>query len=433
MINFKFILTAVFSISIVVGLGLFALSKANNSSGEISANLVVWGTISTDAFRMALQNSSLNNSRTITVSYVKKDVATFDADFIEALADGVGPDIVILRDDSVYNQRNKLFTIPYKNLTERSFKDKFIEEGEIFLSSDGVLAVPFIVDPMVMYWNRGMFSNALVAKPPQYWDEVYALIEKMTKKDSNANIQQSAIALGEWSNVTNAKEIVAMLLMQAGTPITQRDTNRTGYAIISVLNNQFNQRIVPSQAAVSFYTQFSNPTGASYTWNRALPSSLNFFLAGNLGMYIGFASELFPIQQKNSNLNFDVTYVPQIKNTQQKLVFGHMYALAITKQSKQIAGSFMAINALTEAAALKGLETVTSLPPVRRDLLADKPTDAYRAVFYNSALLSHTWIDPDAAGSRNMFRDMIESITSGRSKMAEALARANEELLSLLQ
>jgi ABC-type glycerol-3-phosphate transport system substrate-binding protein len=428
MINFKFVLTGIFAVCIVAGIALFALSKGKSATA-LSANLVVWGTISENTFNRAFQASTLSNSQDLHIVYVKKDSSSFDADFIEALADGVGPDIVILREDSMYKERNKIFTIPYKSLTERSFKDKFIEEGELFLTPDGVLALPFIVDPMVMYWNRDLFSNNVISQPPKYWDEVYDIINKITKKDSNANILQSALALGEWRNITNAKEILLTLLFQSGTPVTQRK----GVNVESVLNNQLAEPVIPSNSAVNFYTQFSNPTASSYTWNRSLPNSQNLFLAGNLAMYMGFASELFSIQQKNSNLNFDVTYVPQIRNSPKKTIFGHMYGLAIVKQSKQIGPAFIAINTLTEAAPLKAMELENSLPPVRRDLLADKPTDAYRSVFYNSALYSHSWIDPDPNGTQVTFRDMIESITSGRSKISEALSRADQELSAELK
>lgn len=422
MSNFKIVITTIFAICIIAGIVVFALSKS--SSSQQSSNLVIWGTISPEAFNIAYKNSSLSSNKLIKIAYIKKDQATFESDFVEALAEGIGPDMVILRDDTLYKQRNKLFVMPYKNYSERNFKDRFIQEGEIFLSSDGVVAVPFIIDPMVMYWNRDLFSNNLISAPPKYWDEIYPIIDKITQRDSSANILQSAIAFGEWNNITSAKEIIAMILLQAGTPITARNSS----GVISVLNSQFKYPIAPSSSGINFYTQFSNPTSPTYTWNRSLPSSFNFFLSGNLAMYIGFASEIFSIQQKNSNLNFDVTTVPQIRNAPKKVVFAHMYSISIVKQSKQIAGAFVALNALTEGSAIKSLENVTNLPPVRRDLLADKPTDAFRTVFYDSALISDSWIDPDPVASSNTFRDMIESITSGQSRVSEALSRANDEL-----
>ena len=425
--NFKIAVLSIFGFSIIIGIAVFALSK--NNSFKKNAAISVWGTIPSDDFDALYNNSTLKKSETITVSYTKKDQADFDQDFIEALAEGKGPDIVIIREDNLYKHRNKLFVIPYESISERSFKDKFIEEGELFLGKEGVSAIPLMVDPMVMYWNRDIFSNNVESQPPQYWDQIYPLIEKVTKKDSSGNILQSTIALGEWRNITNSKEILAMLFLQAGTPIT----NRLNGNVVSVINSSFNSSISPSDSTLNFYTQFSNPTSNTYSWNRSLPTSLNMFLGGNLAVYFGFASELFSIQQKNPNLNFDVTNVPQTRNTARKTVFGHMYAMAITKQSQNIAPAFTVIAGFSEVSALKALEKITNLPPVRRDMLSEKPTDAYRSVFYTSALISRSWIDPDATGSSETFRNMVESITSGKTRITEALNRANQELNDLLK
>src|SRR3989344_562733 len=178
--TFKIFLLGIFGVCIIVGVAIFALSKASPSAG--AANLTIWGTINPDAFEAAYRASSLTGNKNIKISYIKKDEATFDADFVESLAQGMGPDIVILRDDSVYKNSNKLFAIPFDSYSQRTFKDTFIEEGELFLTNDGVLALPFLVDPLVMYWNRDMFTKNLVAEPPQYWDQMYDVVNKMTVK-----------------------------------------------------------------------------------------------------------------------------------------------------------------------------------------------------------------------------------------------------------
>ncbi len=425
MSNFKIILTSIFAVCLVGAILIFALSK---SSTVGNANLLVWGTLKPDAFDALYKNSSIASNKQVVVRYIEKDPTTFDTDFVEALADGHGPDIVLLREDLVYKNRNRLFPIPYKNYSERTFKSTFIQEGEMFLTPDGVLSFPLVVDPLVMYWNRDLFSNNLVSLPPKYWDEVYTLLSKFTKRDKASSILQSTIALGEWNNVLHAKEILSMLFMQAGTPITLRGTQGE---VRDVLNESFDYPVQPSQAGLNFYTQFSNPTSPYYSWNRSLPNSLNFFLSGNLATYIGFASEIFSIQQKNPNLNFDVVSVPQAKGTQKKIVFAHMYGLSIVKQSQQVSSAFLAVSALTEPTAIQALETVVNLPPSRRDLLANKPTDAFRSVFYDSALISSAWIDPDTQATSNIFREMIESVTSGRARVTEALTNAGTALNNL--
>lgn len=428
MTKFQIVLTGIFALAIVVGIGLFALSKSSGTAQ--SSNLVVWGTVAPEVFNAAYKNSSISGNNLIKISYVQKDAASFDTDFVNALADGVGPDIVILREDMMYKDRDKIFTIPYANYNQGTFDNNFISEGDLFLTSTGVTALPFMVDPMVMYWNKDMFTNNLVAQTPQYWDQMPGLVNTITRKDTGGTVTQSALALGEYDNVTNAKGIISMLLLQAGTPITAHGQDGS---VVSVLNNQFNMPVAPSTSAINFYTQFANPTSPTYTWNRSLPSSLTFFLSGDLAMYFGFASEIASIQQKNSNLNFGVTYVPQIRNGARKIVFAHMYGLAIVKQSKQIAGAFTAVSGLTEPAALSAVAAATNLPPVLRSVLANKPTAPYLQVFYNSALLSGSWIDPDSVASSNTFRAMINSIESGTAQTSEALNTADGSLSAELK
>lgn len=428
MSNFQIGLIVVFVLALVLGLGLFATQKSG--LGEGSASLLVWGTIPEDTFNNVYKASSIAKNKKITVTYVRKDSADFDDKFIEALADGIGPDVVILRQDSIYTHRNKIFVVPYENFSQRNFKDVFIEDGEIFLTSKGITAFPFIIDPMVMYWNRDMFTNNLISSPPKYWDEFYGLIDKITRKDSSGNVMQSALSFGEWKNVTNAKSILSLLLLQAGTPIVSY-TDSAGYK--SALSSQLDYTIAPGQSALNFYTQFSNPTSVYYTWNRSLPSSLNFFLSSNLSTYIGFASELFSIQQKNPNLNFDVTYVPQVRTAKNMTNFANIYGLSIVKQSKVIGASFLLVTSLVEPEALKVLESKTNLPPVRRDLLADKPTDAYRSVFYDSALVSKSWLDPSSISTTDIFKTMVESVTSGQQRVSESVSKASDSIDSLFK
>lgn len=427
MSSFKIIVLTIFSLSIVAGIAIFAFSKGSSSAPP--ADVLVWGTIPDNYFNITYAASSLFSNKNIKVNYVRKDPHDFDSDFVEALAEGRGPDVVVIGDDIIYKNRNKLVNIPYKSYSERIFKDTFIEAGEVFLSDSGIVAVPFLIDPIVMYWNRDLFANNQVSQPPLYWEQIPDLVNRMTKKDSSGNVFQSTIAFGEWSNVTNAKEVVSMLLLQAGTPITAR----SGNAVVSVLDSQLGFTTIPGQSALDFYTQFSNQASKVYNWNRSLPNSLNSFLSGNLAIYFGYSSELFQILQKNSNLNYDVAIVPQIKDTKKRIVYGRMLALAISRQSRQVAASYLVINALTEQKSLLELEKLTSLPPVRRDMLANVPPDAYRSVFYNSALIAHTFIDPNPVATSKVFKDMIESITSGKSRVSEALSRANAEITSELQ
>ncbi len=90
MSNFKIAVTTIFIICFIVGIALFASSKG--SSSQQAAHLLVWGPLTPDQFDQAYKASSLAADKLTTITYVKKNPSAFEKDFIEALADGSGPD-----------------------------------------------------------------------------------------------------------------------------------------------------------------------------------------------------------------------------------------------------------------------------------------------------------------------------------------------------
>jgi ABC-type glycerol-3-phosphate transport system substrate-binding protein len=271
-----------------------------------------------------------------------------------------------------------------------------------------------------------MFSNASISVVPKFWSEFYDLAARLTVKDTNLNITKSAFSLGEYSNVTNANEIISLLIMQAGSPITAR--REDGRGINNLLNQRLNFPVTPAELAVNFYTEFSNPLKSFYSWNRAMPDSKSMFLSGDLALYFGFASELADLRLKNPNLNFDVAAMPQTKNSERTITFGRMVGLAITKNSKNIAGAYQVVGKLTSQQSIQSLHELTNLPPVRRDLLARRPAEAFMTVFYDGAIQSRAWLSPETARVQPIFKEMIESVTAGRASIAQVLSRASQQL-----
>ncbi len=422
MSKFQLVLTGVFGACILLGVLIFSLGKFG--SGQSLATVVVWGPLPSSYFSDLVTAAGLKDSKTIKIDYVQKDEAKFEKDFIEALASNQGPDLFFLPQDLILKYKNKIFPIPYKNFPERNFKDTFIEEGELYLAPEGVLAVPFTVDPLVMYWNRTIFSNVGLGTPPKFWSEFYDLTPRLTTKDGALNVRQSAIAFGEYGNVSHATEILSTLIMQAGGVISGRQNGE----VVSFLQYKFNSPVLPATAALGFYTEFINPLKPFYSWNRSLPSSRNYFISGDLATYFGYASEIADIQNKNPNLNFDVAKMPQSTESEKVLTFGKMNALAVTKASKNIAPAVQVAMLFSSQPVILKLSELTKLPPVRRDLLTQKPTDAFMSIFYDSAIQSRGWLQPDRAETNTIFKEMIESVTAGRRTAGESVQRTDEEI-----
>jgi ABC-type glycerol-3-phosphate transport system substrate-binding protein len=219
--------------------------------------------------------------------------------------------------------------------------------------------------------------------------------------------------------------------MQAGNPIVAR--RALGDLPQSVLSDNRGFSTSPAEAALRFYTEFSNPVKTVYSWNRALPDSRQSFIAGDLALYIGFAGELAEIRRANPNLNFAVTELPQREDGDVKMTFGKMRAFAVPRTSGNPNAAFTVAAILTGAGPLALFAEASGLPPVRRDLLSRPQPDDVLSAFYNSAILSRAWLDPSDTETDGIFRDMIESTISGKARLSEAVRAAEEEINALLQ
>lgn len=428
MSKFQIIFLSLCIFFIVVGVILFAGLKSGGN--QELPQVTIWGMVNQDIFAQYLSNLNAVAEKPLNVEYIEKDRDTFDREFVEALALGAGPDLILISQDFILKERNKLYVIPFEAVSEREFKDTFIEEAELLLSRDGLIGIPFSIDPLVMYWNRDIFSGAALARFPEFWEDVTAITPKLVNRDNASNVSGAAVALGEARNVNHAKKIVATLLMQSGNPIVARDGE--GKAM-SVIEQSFGYTPTPIESVLTFYTGFSNPTSPIYTWNRALPTSKNFFVSGDLAMYFGMASEVGELRAKNPQLNFDVALFPQPKQNKNKLTFGTMYAFAIPRNSSAIGAAYSVLSTLTSANALKMWTDLTYLPPVRRDLLAQGTTDPYLSIFYTSAIMARGWLDPDSASTDGLFLNMIESVISGKERPTQAAGRMSGLMQQLIQ
>ena len=425
---FQTVVIGVFMALLIIGfLGFSGKIPFPGGSNDVNYGTVtIWGSIPANIMQ-AVISEKLGNQKNITIKYVEKKKATFASDFVEALASGNGPDLFLLSQDEIVRNTDKVALVPYTTITERDFKDTFIEEGEMFLRPEGIVAIPFTIDPMVMYWNRDIFTNASLVSPPSRWSEFYGLVPQIVTRNSAGDITRSFVSFGEYQNVSHAKEILSTFIMQAGNSIV---TSKNGFLTADIETDANSQN--GAARAVGFFTEFARPDKDSYSWNRSLPYSRSMFDAGDLALYFGYASEYGDIKQKNPHLNFDITVMPQADQAMKKLTFGRMQGIAMVKFSKNLPGAMHATLLLSGRDVVGAVASMSGLPPVRRDLLSVRPTDAVFSVLYDSALIAHAWQDPSPRDTDQIFRGMIDDISSGRLKVSQALSVLQNSLGKLL-
>ncbi len=416
-----FLAFAVFAVFIFAG--IIPIGQSKNSANTPVGKVTIWGTFPRGQFSKVLDNLNSGN-KDLVISYVEKSKDTYQQDLLESFASGTSPDVFVLSDDLIIKEQKQISPIPYASYPQKTFTDTFVDGGSIYLGKDGILGMPVILDPLVLYYNKDLLANQGIAQPPSYWDELFNLSDKLTQKTNDGTIRSSMIALGGYDNINNAKDILSLLLIQGGNPIMTKSNDKLG----PTLNESFGLSKVPAESVLNFFSEFSNPTDGAYSWNRSLISSRDMFTGGKLAFYLGHASELFNIEAINPNLSFDVTSMLQTRGTNLKRTTAHMYALAISKSSQNPTGALGVVMLLSNPTNLPDLSAALSLPPARKDLLSIAPTDPYLSTFYGEAISARSWLDPDPKASNGVFRDLVNNVVSNKLKVGDAINKANGQL-----
>ena len=431
---FQIILLASFGAFAVAGVLIFAIAT-NSSKGSAVGAVVIWGTLDGSTFSTQLQAMAQGNTDLSQVSYIHKDPATYEADITKALASGSGPDLFLMTQDEVMSEAGEVGIIPFTSFSQSQFQTLFIEAAmpyiaPVSLTRAGVIAVPLLADPLVLYWNKDMFASAGVAQPPQYWDQLDTLTSTLTTKSDGGDIQKSAIDFGEYQNTDHAKDILIALSMQAGGSITAYE--RGGRLISNIVPRTSTVAIEPPMlTALRFYTGFADPSSSLYTWNRSRPRGQQAFADGDLAMYVGRASEVRTIQAKNPNLNFAVAPLPQIRKGIKAVDIARVYALAIARTSHNSGGALTVAYDLANKVNSGALASVFSMASPRRDTISDA-AQGNQDIFNKAAIMSYSWVDPNPTATDRLFQSMIEDTTSGALLVTEAVSRADSQMTQII-
>ena len=410
-------------------LAVFIFASFSGGRGNTIGTVALWGSLPQETVDTFLLEAGRDVDGLTGVKYREVSEQAFTSVLVEALAAGTGPDLILFPASLVVGERDKIITIPYRSISRRDFQDSFVEAGEIFLTDAGTLGLPFYIDPFVLYWNRTLFSNAGVARPPRFWDELTDIAPKLSRSSAGGTLTQSAVALGEWQNVTHAKEIFLSLVYGLGNNLVV--VNEKG-AFQAVFSARGSAPTPPAESALRFYTDFADPVKNVYSWNRSQTDSRSAFLAGTLAVYMGKASEVFSLRSGNPNLNFDVAAYPQVRDGR-VAVPADVLALSLPRGAKNAEGALQVAALLSGAPLQRAWASAVGLPSVRRDILSATPDSPYEAVFRNAALNAFTFYDPGPVETDRVFERMVEDVSSGRLRVPEAVQSGQRSLQALLE
>ena len=429
---FQGILIGVFGLGALIGLFVFATYSSNPGGGGGVGTVVIWGTLPKEQINATLTTVAQVDTSLKNVSYMQKDATTLPTDLAAAIATGSAPDLVLASQEELHALAKFLMPIPTGTLPQSTFTTTFVDEGGLFTTpnSAGYYGIPFLVDPLVLFWNNNILSSSGIATPPATWEALTGLVPNVAVLTPTKQIRRGLIAIGTYDNVHNARGILSALFLQTGVPLSGYSSSGV---FVADLGETASGGVPSGQAVLGFYTQFADPSKVSYTWNGSLPESQQAFANGDVALYLGYASEARLFAAANPNLNFNVAPLPQPATAAVKSTYGLVYAFMIPRSAKNSAGAYQAAALLTNSAEQDIAARATGLAPAVRSVLASPPSDAIATVAYSSALYARGWLSPPPLDTDSVFSSMIGNVVSGRLAPDAALSRAAGSLTSLLQ
>ncbi len=267
---------------------LFAGKKTEN------VTLVYWGLWEDKSTMQSIISEFEKENPTIKIDYVKQDIKQYRERLTTRINNNTGPDIFRYHNTWYPMFSKLLLPLPSDVISAEDFKKNyyFVLQKDL-IKNGAIYGIPLGIDTLALYVNSDLLSALGVNNPPGDWEEFAALARRLTVKDESGKIKTAGAAMGSYSNISHAPDIISLLFLQNGVNINNITSTKTAAA-----------------DALQFYTAFAKGEGS--VWDNTLDNSILAFAKENLAMCFGYSWDAFTIKALNPNLNFKTYLVPQL-------------------------------------------------------------------------------------------------------------------------
>ena len=379
----------------------------------------------------------------VNINYRQFRPEEYEMALLEAWAEDQGPDIFSTPNTWLGKYETKILPMPqeitvgrqvltgtikkeYKVVlqtkkipTTREFRENYVDTVfQDVYRPNKLLGIPLSLDVLALYYNRDLLNNAKIVEPPKTWQEFVEDVRLTTIKDRSGNIIQSGVAMGMADNIPNSADILSLLMLQNETQMI----NPSGLGTAINRPSLIDQNYYPGEEALRFYTDFSNPTKETYSWNKEMPDALEMFIQGKTAFFIGDPSYLDIVRTRAPKLNFDIAKMPQIEGSIKEINYANYWVEAVSKKTAYPNEAWNFLLFMSDPLNVKSYLDRAKHPTAHRALIKTQREDLDLAPFVDEILTAKSWyLGKDYLTVEKAFKQMINNILSGKKSIKEAI------------
>ncbi len=392
-----------------------------------------------DAFRDIISAYEAQHPN-VNIDYRKLRFDEYEDELIRALAEDRGPDIFSVQNTKINEFSTLIDSMPSQvtvseqqvrgtlqrevvlvnqtkpTLNTRQLKDRFVDQviDDILVpvqtesgTVEVVAGLPYSVDTLALYYNKDLLNAAGIPTPPKTWTELQTQVTALTSYDAGGEIEQSGVALGTADNIERAVDIASLIMMQAGTQMTD-ERGRVSFASGQTIDGE---KTEPAINALTFYTDFANPVKEAYSWDADMPNSLEAFVNGETAFFFGYSYHAPIIETSAPKLNYAVSHMPQIAGSRE-VHFANYWIETVASNTDVSDWAWDFLLFATSEEQVPSYLARANKPPALSNLIGSQLDNEFLGVFAEQVLLADSWYkgedwDRAEVAMLDMIRDFL--------------------------
>lgn len=397
--------------------------------------LEYWGVWDTPEQMSSIIKAYQATHPTIKVNYRNFRYEEYEQKLLEAAWEDRVPDVFMIPANWLKKYQDRLSTMPktvkipvteikgtikkeevttlatVNSLTVKDIKDQYVSVVyDDVVMDEKIYGLPYSVDTLVTFYNADLLTQSGIAEPMVDFHDLVEHIQKykLSKIGQANTVLQAGVALGGYNNIPRFFDIISSLMLQNE---------------VSVQGNVFDPMQNKSSATkfaevLSFYTDFSDPTKAVYSWNDDLANAFELFAQGKLAYFFGYSYHADELRKRGVQFDWEITNFPKTRGSEGSVYYSNYWVNVVPAKSKNKDAAWNFVQSTASKNMVVNYLNANKKPTALRSLINEQLQNDDVRIFASQVLTASNWYNGyDVDLAETYLADFLKAVLANELKI----------------